>query len=99
MPGTDFEELPPLVPFGDDGIIEFGQTIRLDGLLCLFDAEGPCGNAVKDCQRTKTDGGTRRTLSVIWGTSALPGRAAAAEHWYHTLLQAHEATVHPPRPR
>ena len=31
-----------------------GQIIRLDGLLCLFDADGPCGNAVKDSQRTKT---------------------------------------------
>ena len=31
-----------------------GQTIDLGGLLCLFDAEGPCGNAVKDAQRTKT---------------------------------------------
>ena len=70
-----------------------GQTIRLDGLVCLFDAEGPCGNAVKDSQRTKTDAETRRTLSVIWGTGAVPGRAATAESWYHTLLQAHEASV------
>src|SRR6185503_4009822 len=53
-----------------------GQTIDLEGLLCLFDAEGPCANAVKDAQRTKTHGGTRRTLSIVWGTNALPGRAA-----------------------
>jgi len=25
-----------------------GQTIDLAGLLCLFDADGPCANAVKD---------------------------------------------------
>ncbi len=31
-----------------------GQTIDLGGLLCLFDADGPCANAVKDAQRTKT---------------------------------------------
>src|SRR3954471_9668633 len=31
-----------------------GQSIDLGGLLCLFDAEGPCANAVKDAQRTKT---------------------------------------------
>ena len=43
-----------------------GQTIDLGGLLCLFDAEGPCANAVKDAQRTKTHAGTTRTLSVIW---------------------------------
>src|SRR5262249_24887637 len=29
-----------------------GQTIDVGGLLCLFDAEGPCANAVKDAQRT-----------------------------------------------
>jgi len=63
-----------------------GQTIDLAGLLCLFDAEGPCANAVKDSQRTKTHDGTRRTLSLIWGTTALPGRAGATEQWYRPLL-------------
>jgi DNA/RNA-binding domain of Phe-tRNA-synthetase-like protein len=70
-----------------------GQTIDLAGLLCLFDADGPCANAVKDAQRTKTDTATRRTLSVIWGTSALPGRTAKAEEWYHKLLEDHGATT------
>ena len=42
-----------------------GQTIDLGGLLCLFDADGPCANAVKDAQRTKTDAATRRTLSLV----------------------------------
>src|SRR5437667_6374201 len=51
-----------------------GQTIDLGGLLCLFDADGPCANAVKDAQRTKTGAETRRTLSLIWGTEALEGR-------------------------
>ena len=32
-----------------------GQTIDLGGLLCLCDADGPCANAVKDAQRTKTE--------------------------------------------
>jgi hypothetical protein len=53
-----------------------GQTIDLGGLLCLFDAQGPCANAVKDAQRAKTTPETRRTLTVVWGTRALPGRAA-----------------------
>ena len=44
-----------------------GQEIDLSGLLCLFDAEGPCANAVKDAQRTKTSPATRRTLTVLWG--------------------------------
>jgi DNA/RNA-binding domain of Phe-tRNA-synthetase-like protein len=68
-----------------------GQTIDLGGLLCLFDADGPCANAVKDAQRTKTGAGTRRTLSLIWGTTALPGRAAQAEVWYRELLERHGA--------
>jgi DNA/RNA-binding domain of Phe-tRNA-synthetase-like protein len=65
-----------------------GQTIDLSGLLCLFDAEGPCANAVKDSQRTKTTPFTTKTLSVVWGTNALPGRAAATARWYRELLHA-----------
>jgi DNA/RNA-binding domain of Phe-tRNA-synthetase-like protein len=64
-----------------------GQEMDLGGLLCLFDADGPCANAVKDAQRTKTSPETRRTLSLIWGTTALHGRAAQAETWYRELLQ------------
>src|SRR5438132_2031673 len=64
-----------------------GQTIDLAGLLCLFDADGPCANAVKDAQRTKTTGETTRTLSVVWGSVALPGRAQQTETWYRALLE------------
>ena len=64
-----------------------GQSIDLAGLLCLFDADGPCANAVKDAQRTKTDGQTTQTLTVIWGTNTLPGRTEQAEAWYRQLLQ------------
>lgn len=70
-----------------------GQEIDLEGLLCLFDAAGPCANAVKDAQRTKTHEGTVRTLSVVWGTSALKGRAAAAAAWYRELLERAGATT------
>jgi DNA/RNA-binding domain of Phe-tRNA-synthetase-like protein len=70
-----------------------GQDIDLGGLLCLFDAEGPCANAVKDAQRTKTDGTTRETLSVLWGTRALPGRSEAAFAWYRQLLERLGASV------
>jgi len=63
-----------------------GQEIDLGGLLCLWDAEGPCANAVKDAQRTKTGAETRRTLSVVWGTKALAGRAAEVARWYRALL-------------
>jgi DNA/RNA-binding domain of Phe-tRNA-synthetase-like protein len=72
-----------------------GQTIDLGGLLCLFDADGPCANAVKDAQRTKTDAGTRRTLSLLWGTTALPGRAAKTEEWYRSLLELQGAVTRP----
>lgn len=72
-----------------------GQTIDLAGLLCLFDAQGPCANGVKDAQRTKTHAGTRRTLSVIWGTNALPGRAAQTCQWYGELLGRSECATTP----
>lgn len=45
-----------------------GQEIDLKGLLCLHDAHGPCANAVKDSQRTKTGPDTREVLGVIWGS-------------------------------
>jgi DNA/RNA-binding domain of Phe-tRNA-synthetase-like protein len=63
-----------------------GQEIDVSGLLCLFDAAGPCANAVKDSQRTKTTPETRRTLSVIWGTSGHEDRLAQAVSWYRALL-------------
>jgi DNA/RNA-binding domain of Phe-tRNA-synthetase-like protein len=62
-----------------------GQEIDVQGLLCLFDAEGPCANAVKDAQRTKTHAGTTRTLCLVWGTRDAPGRTAATVRWYREL--------------
>jgi DNA/RNA-binding domain of Phe-tRNA-synthetase-like protein len=70
-----------------------GQTIDVSGLLCLFDAEGPTANAVKDAQRTKTRPETTRTLTVIWGTKALSGRALATFTWYAELLGSIGARV------
>jgi len=55
-----------------------GQVIDASGLLCLFDADGACANAVRDAQRTKTDALTRRTLSIVWGD--FPRNAARAGH-------------------
>jgi DNA/RNA-binding domain of Phe-tRNA-synthetase-like protein len=65
-----------------------GQEIDLSGLLCLFDADGPCANAVRDAQRTKTHPGTRRTLSVVWGCAGYEARLAETERWYRSLLEA-----------
>lgn len=70
-----------------------GQTIDLEGLICLGDADGPCANAVKDAQRTKTSPATTRTLSVVWGSSALPGRCAEAAAWHRSLLEKAGATT------
>lgn len=64
-----------------------GQVIDVSGLLCVYDAQGPTGTPVKDAQRTKTHADTRATLSVVWGTTALPGRAAAATRWYRALVE------------
>lgn len=74
-----------------------GQTIDLEGLLCLFDAQGPCANAVKDAQRTKTDATTRRTLTLLWGTKELKGHTERAFTWYRELLERLGATVEPVR--
>lgn len=63
-----------------------GQEIDLEGLLCLEDAEGPCANAVKDAQRTKTSARTRRTLSIVWGSRALGDLAARTTAWYREIL-------------
>lgn len=70
-----------------------GQTIDLGGLLCLHDAEGPCANAVKDAQRTKTGPATRRTLSVVWAPVGLEPRLASASQWYRELLERVGATT------
>jgi len=64
-----------------------GQEIDVGGLLCLFDGKGPCGNAVKDSQRTKTSGSTRRVLSVVWGCAAHEGRLERALAWYRELVE------------
>ena len=75
-----------------------GQVIDVANLLCLVDADGPCANAVKDAQRCKTDGETRRTLSLLWSSRDLPGRGEAACRWYIELLQtagARTSLVHP----
>ncbi len=71
-----------------------GQEIRLEGLLCLFDEEGPCANAVKDSQRTKTHAETTRTLSLVWGPAELEDRVHAANRWYRDLLGAAGVTTH-----
>lgn len=75
-----------------------GQEIDLDGLLCIFDADGPCANAVRDAQRTKTQADTRETLSVIWGTGAYEAALDEAERWYRSLLEAAGARTEPVSP-
>lgn len=70
-----------------------GQEIDLSGLLCLSDASGPCANAVRDAQRTKTDAGTRSTLSVIWGCAGFENRVRVAVRWYRELLAEMGATT------
>lgn len=70
-----------------------GQSIDLSGLLCLFDGQGPCANAVKDCQRTKTDDETTATLSVVWGVREHEPRLEAAVLWYRHLLSMCGATT------
>ncbi|MEM9800148.1 MAG: phenylalanine--tRNA ligase beta subunit-related protein [Planctomycetota bacterium] len=63
-----------------------GQEIRLDGLLCLRDAEGPRANAVKDCHATKTHEGTLRTLVVLWAPKSHAEHADRTLEGYVALL-------------
>lgn len=70
-----------------------GQEIDVAGLLCLFDGEGACANAVRDSQRTKTRAETRSTLSVVWGCAGFEERLATAERWYRELLVTLGATT------
>ncbi len=70
-----------------------GQAIELAGLLCLYDLGGPCANAVKDSQRTKTRVETRSTLSVLWGTQLFRPRTDRALEVYRELLARLGATT------
>jgi DNA/RNA-binding domain of Phe-tRNA-synthetase-like protein len=70
-----------------------GQEIDVGGLLCLFDKNGACANAVKDSQRTKTRAQTRHTLSVIWGVAGHEDRLEHAALWYRSLLHEAGATT------
>jgi DNA/RNA-binding domain of Phe-tRNA-synthetase-like protein len=73
-----------------------GQEIDLAGLVCVYDGAGPCANAVKDSQRTKTNERTTRTLSVVWGCEGHEMRLEATVAWYRSLLEragAHTAGV------
>ena len=70
-----------------------GQEIDVAGLLCLYDAAGPCANAVKDAQRTKTDDDTMRTLTIIWGLESQANALRSALAWYQTLLKRLHCTI------
>jgi DNA/RNA-binding domain of Phe-tRNA-synthetase-like protein len=72
-----------------------GQEIFLAGLPCLFDGTGPCANAVKDAQRTKTRSATHRTLSVVWGCVPHEDRACQTVEWYRQLLDQAGAATEP----
>src|SRR3954471_16428872 len=83
-----------VAPAGTDYVFNAsGQSIDVEGLLCLFDADGACANAVKDSQRTKTSSQTTRTLSVVWGSNKLPGKTAQTVTWYRALLEGVGASI------
>ena len=63
-----------------------GHAIELQGLLCLFDADGPCASPVKDAHRVKVMPETTRTLSLVWGTVAARERTTATLAWYRKMV-------------
>ncbi|MDP3278887.1 MAG: phenylalanine--tRNA ligase beta subunit-related protein [Deltaproteobacteria bacterium] len=58
-----------------------GQVLDVANLLCLHDALGPCANAVKDAQRTKTHADTRTTLTLIWAPVACREHSERTRAW------------------
>lgn len=71
-----------------------GQEIDIGGLVCLWDASGPCANAVKDSQRTKTDAATQAVLVLVWAPRAAFGEhTRATVDWLGTLAERLGATV------
>lgn len=73
-----------------------GQTIEVGGLVSLCDGEGPCANAVKDAQRTKTGPATQRLLCVVWSAAGPdPAHGAATANWLAELLGRLGAAVAP----
>jgi DNA/RNA-binding domain of Phe-tRNA-synthetase-like protein len=83
---------------GPDEGYEFnksGQVIKIEGLVCLYDADGPCANGVKDSQRTKTGDGTVRVLSLVWGSVELADHTESTVAWYRELLERAGANTWP----
>jgi DNA/RNA-binding domain of Phe-tRNA-synthetase-like protein len=83
--------LPPLridlAPSGSSYVFNpAGQEMRVEGLPCLHDGDGPCANAVKDAQRTKTGPATRTTLAIIWGHVELGPRAERTVAWFREIV-------------
>jgi len=62
--------------------------------VCLFDDEGPCANAVKDAQRTKTTPETKRVIAVVWGSEQPdPAHAVATARWLREVFERLGAVV------
>jgi DNA/RNA-binding domain of Phe-tRNA-synthetase-like protein len=89
--------VPPLLvrlaPLGSRFVFNAsGQEIDVENLVGLEDGSGPCANPVKDAHRTKTDGTTTETLTVVWGSSAVGGVVDEAVGWAWELLARVGAT-------
>ena len=70
-----------------------GHEIALAGLLSLCDADGPCANAVRDSQRTKTHAGTTQALYLLWTPETLREHADRTALWAHDLARSSGAAV------
>ena len=70
-----------------------GQVLDLSGLICLFDDQGACANAVKDSQRTKTHSDTREVVFLFWAPSRYASRADLAGDWMQSWLVSVGANV------
>jgi DNA/RNA-binding domain of Phe-tRNA-synthetase-like protein len=70
-----------------------GQEIDVGGLPCLHDAVGPCANAVKDAQRTKTHAASRELVVVVWSAEEHADDVLRVRSWLGGVFGAVGATM------
>lgn len=71
-----------------------GQIIKTDGLLALYDEQGPTAGPVKDAQRTKTHAETTRILTVFWGTKSLSEYTEEVAEWYTVQMLKEDISMY-----
>ena len=67
--------------------------MRAHKRISKHDAAGPCANAIKDAQRTKTDASTTAVLCILWGAQPIAARGRTASRWHRELCERAGAKI------